>query len=470
MARIVCGEFSCPAKTFALMPSLMGLEVDERTQAVLDIMPRFHQKTWWSSKRDLHSLLIKFSHCQATIERDKIYALVGMSEDAHDRDVFPICYLSDDVAVFRNAVFFLVFGKRREEGCAMPTFDADALSLPLHQLAETTLTWALGHHENDAARDKARRTATLPIDRVNEGKVDMGGVLSPLAERCGLGKKVRKTLLCGDVAFRLAYTSTGSTLDAYSVGGNAKTVQFPLVSAVSLDRASEVQRRAKLLDDKLRTARPFPSEAASYMTPDQASSNEDRLRAHAWAGNAAAVKDLLFRTETDAYAADADGCTPFELALRRGHLETVETLLCLPGLRADTAFRIAAWEGHLPIVVSLSVRMREADEALQLAAKRGHVDIVAYLLNLILGSFDSMQRATLDAFHFACMEGHTDIVKLLLGHWGLVEWDPRTDQAAVQLATMHGHGGVLSVLGDPANRGTCYKRRRRGAQQRRLDW
>lgn len=470
MARIVCGEFSCPARTFALMPSLMGLDVDEQTQVVLDIMPRVRQKTWWSSKRDLHSLLIKFSHCQATIERDKIYALVGMSEDAHDPDVFPISYSTADVMVFRNAAFFLMFGRQREERCALPAFDVGALSLPLHQLAEQTLTWALGSHENDDARDKARQTAALLIDRVNEGKIDMGGFLLPLAERYGMREKVRKILLCGDAVLRLDYTSTASTLGISSGRGNAEAVQLPFDSAVSIDGALEVQRRAKLLDDKLRTTLPFPYEATSYMTPDKASSQEERLRANAWAGNTKAVESLLFSTDTDAYAADNDGFTAFELALRRGHLETVDTLMCWPGLRAETALRLAAWEGHLPIVKSLSKRMYEVDEALQLAAKRGHLAIVESLLDdRSRGQFNSQREAAMDAFHYACMEGHVDVVKSLLGTWGLAEWNPRTNPTAVQLATMNGHQDVLSVLDDPTIRGTYFGRRRRDTQQRKVD-
>lgn len=469
MARIVCGEFSCPARTFALMPSLMGLEVDEQTQVVLDIMPRVRQKTWWPSKRDLHSLLIKFSHCQATIERDKIYALVGMSDDAHDPNVFPISYSTADMMVFRDAAFFLMFGRKWEEDYALPTFELDALSLPLHRLAETTLTWALGQHENDDRRGKALRTAFSLIDRVNAGKIDMGGFLLPLTERCGMVEKVRKMLLRGDAVLKLDYTTTGSTLGISCEGGDAEAVQIPFTSAVSNDGALAVQRRAKLLDDKLRTALPYPYEVTSYITLDKASSKEEQLRANAWAGDAKAVWSLLY-DGADAYAADTNGLTAFELALRRGHLETVDTLMCWPGMRADMALRLASWEGHLPIVKSLCKRMYEVDEALQLAAKRGHLDIVVYLLDeLTRGTFDNMKQATLDAFHFACVEGHVDIVKSLLGTWGLVEWNPRINPTAVQLATMHGHEEVVSVLGDPTTRGTYYRQKRRDAQQRKVD-
>ncbi|KAK4244284.1 heterokaryon incompatibility protein-domain-containing protein [Corynascus novoguineensis] len=55
-ARILCGRSSCPARTFALMPQLLGLEIDSHARAVLDIMPRFRKTTWYSSKPQLHVL------------------------------------------------------------------------------------------------------------------------------------------------------------------------------------------------------------------------------------------------------------------------------------------------------------------------------------------------------------------------------------------------------------------------------
>ncbi|KAK0634025.1 heterokaryon incompatibility protein-domain-containing protein [Immersiella caudata] len=58
-AKIMCGSATCPARIFALLPSLMAIEVSAHTEAVLDIMPRLRKGTWWATRRDLHFLLCK---------------------------------------------------------------------------------------------------------------------------------------------------------------------------------------------------------------------------------------------------------------------------------------------------------------------------------------------------------------------------------------------------------------------------
>ncbi len=55
-------------------------------------MPRFRRNAWWTSERHIHILLNKFAESKATNPRDKVYALLGMSEDAHDSERFYPCY------------------------------------------------------------------------------------------------------------------------------------------------------------------------------------------------------------------------------------------------------------------------------------------------------------------------------------------------------------------------------------------
>lgn len=89
-ATIVCGRKSVPAYVLALMPSLLELELNDHMRAVLDILPgRMRMESWWSERRDLHFLLWKFAGGQATYERDKVFALLGISSDACQSDVFP---------------------------------------------------------------------------------------------------------------------------------------------------------------------------------------------------------------------------------------------------------------------------------------------------------------------------------------------------------------------------------------------
>ena len=70
---------------FAQAPSLLGVEPEPHCQAVLDIMPGTSRSgSWWSQKRDLYALFCRFQASKATDERDKVYALLGLSSNPLD--------------------------------------------------------------------------------------------------------------------------------------------------------------------------------------------------------------------------------------------------------------------------------------------------------------------------------------------------------------------------------------------------
>jgi len=48
--------------------------------------------SWWSQKRDLYTLLLKFRGSKVSDERDIIYALLGISSDALDTDILRADY------------------------------------------------------------------------------------------------------------------------------------------------------------------------------------------------------------------------------------------------------------------------------------------------------------------------------------------------------------------------------------------
>jgi hypothetical protein len=107
VAIVQCGKKSVSARTFAQVPSLLGLKPDPHCQAVLDIMPGFSRKeSWWSSQRDLRTLLEKFRASEATDKRDMFYALFGISSDASQNDTLrpdyskPLQQVIEDVALF----------------------------------------------------------------------------------------------------------------------------------------------------------------------------------------------------------------------------------------------------------------------------------------------------------------------------------------------------------------------------------
>ena len=108
-AAVVCsGTKSVSARIFALAPLLIGAKLEPHCQAVLDIMPGSSRKeSWWSQKRDLYTLLLKFRGSEASDQRDMIYALLGISSDAQDTDNLRADYTKTVQQVVHDATSFL---------------------------------------------------------------------------------------------------------------------------------------------------------------------------------------------------------------------------------------------------------------------------------------------------------------------------------------------------------------------------
>jgi hypothetical protein len=82
---------------------------DSHCQAVLDIMPASLRKSsWWTQKRDLQTLLVKFGESEATEPRDIIYALLGISSDACNTDLLRADYEKPIQEVIRDTISFLL--------------------------------------------------------------------------------------------------------------------------------------------------------------------------------------------------------------------------------------------------------------------------------------------------------------------------------------------------------------------------
>ncbi|CZR52932.1 uncharacterized protein PAC_02810 [Phialocephala subalpina] len=109
VAIVMCGIKSISARTFALVPSLLGVAPPFHCQSILDIMPgRSRQESWWSQKRDLQTLLLKFGKSVATDPRDNIYALLGLSSDACESDLLRADYSKPVREVMSDAALFLL--------------------------------------------------------------------------------------------------------------------------------------------------------------------------------------------------------------------------------------------------------------------------------------------------------------------------------------------------------------------------
>ena len=169
-AKIIYGDSSCPTRTFSFIPRLMGVQVDEHAQSVLDIMPRSREGTWWSSTRTLHHLIREFSGSQASVNRDKVYALLSMSEDANSSKHFFPCYEKDDTRVWRDTVSFLLFREILNQEYSFPEFNHSDLRLPLIELLKKSLEWAVTQLRPHQA--SAQKTAEMLVHRLKEGDLN----------------------------------------------------------------------------------------------------------------------------------------------------------------------------------------------------------------------------------------------------------------------------------------------------------
>lgn len=105
----MCGNKIVSSRIFAVVPNLLDVEPDQHQQAVLDIMPGSSRNhSWWTEKRDLRTLLSKFSKAEASDSRDRIYALLGISSDAHDDDALRPDYEKSLEDVVKTTVAFLL--------------------------------------------------------------------------------------------------------------------------------------------------------------------------------------------------------------------------------------------------------------------------------------------------------------------------------------------------------------------------
>lgn len=167
-AIIMCGWNSLSTRLFALVPSLFNTPVPEHCQAVLDIMPGHARKTsWWSKKRDLGTLLIKFSTSKATYEQDKIFALIGICSDTDACDFIIPDYTKNLDQILQETASFLL---HRALGFKIQGFPKVTLSEILI-IAYDTFTWAfewasrMGNFDLIDHLLKAKLVGILPGDQ-----------------------------------------------------------------------------------------------------------------------------------------------------------------------------------------------------------------------------------------------------------------------------------------------------------------
>lgn len=337
LATIMCGSSSCPAKVFPFMQSVLSVNVDEHAQAVLDIMPQSRKGTWWSSRRDLHFLLQKFERSNASLPRDKVYALLGISEDADIEDRFLPCYNEDDKPdgeVYRDTASFVLFKEILGPEYSFPDFTFADLCVPLIQLLEKTLLWALSTEYSGIGT--VGNTARLIVDRLNEGEFKTGDLLLSLAENHAPHDGHRLTQLSnGSVEFSVVFSDDGtsSTLTITPKNITPRNAGTPPLH-LNFSR-QQIEPDPELpLPSFLSNKNEDITEVIDRLTKTGAPKDEI-LRAYAWAGDQEQVRRQLDEG-ADVNGKGIDGLTALHHAARRDNAGVIRLLL---GAGADVNAR-----------------------------------------------------------------------------------------------------------------------------------
>jgi hypothetical protein len=146
-AVVVCGVKSVSARTFAIVPSLIGVTPPPHCQSILDIMPGpLREESWWSQKRDLRTLLLKFAKTAASDPRDNIYALLGLSSDACNSDLLRADYSKSVQEVIKDVVLFLLRFPVLYDTNFLPIYTMPQFLESAGFLGDLALSWAQNAH------------------------------------------------------------------------------------------------------------------------------------------------------------------------------------------------------------------------------------------------------------------------------------------------------------------------------------
>lgn len=369
-AVVVCGAKHVSARTFAQMPALIGLEkVDTHAQAVLDIMPGpLRHRSWWTSNRDLGTLLKKFRSSEAGDPRDRVYALLGISSDAYNETVIPPDYGADIYTVVQRTISHLLFKDKGPDAPPAPFWGLDDFFDALEDLPHRVLGW---YYANESHRQYKiyRELITSPTS------TGTASLTSPDS---------RSTLL-------RTGPSDGDKAVIRNIhnrfNGNALKNSL-LAAALEESKHDVVEWLLSRQDFKIDSKEaPHPLMIA--------------MKRGAYVGTILARDDI----DINGYFDTGENLeTPLTMAAKLGKLRIVESLLkredidvtkrsvCTSDLSLS-AFAIASWKGDLAMVHAFlsridAVTLRDSgnmsmkENPAWLAAQNGHPDVVRPLLSL----------------------------------------------------------------------------------------
>ena len=459
-AEVMCGTRSVSARIFALIPSLVGITPDPHCQAVLDIMPGPTRKhTWWTQKRDLHTLLLKFGGSEASDPRDIIYALLGISSNGCDTDILVPNYEKSVKEVIYDTISFLLHFHDCESPIhCLPQWTLAEFLQNLNSLGNSVFHWAID------ANGQVIVELLLERNDVNADPKDNYG-RTPLWRAADRGHEAVVKLL----------------LERNDVNADSKDSSDQTPLWIAVDRGHEAVVKLLLERDDVNAnpkdnygrtllwrAVDWGHEAVVKLLLDRndvnANSKNDWGETPLWIsadrGNGAMVKLLLERNDVDADSKDNHGQTPLWMAADRGHEAVVRLLLERNDVNAnskDDCGRTPLWravdrgdEAMMKLLlerndVDADSKDNNGQTPLWRAADRGRKAMVKLLLERNDVDADSKDNYGQTPLWRAAGGGHEAVVKLLLERNNInADSKDNYGKSPLRRAAERGHGAVGS--------------------------
>lgn len=385
-AMITCGRNEVNSRALVVMPSLLSVSCSEGEQARLDILPGLlRAKAWFTSgSNDLLTLLQKFGRSKASDLRDIIYALLGLSGDAHSSEDLRPNYEIDLEEAIQNCVAYLMRQKNdlptQFSVQSLPKWSIDTFLDSLTCLTYRVFCWATDHAQDSLLHD---------LLAIQKAKGDFQIIRDCITYAGPYGPPITVALKQDNLALINLLCQFPDT-NFWTQDSDGKT---PLIAAVERENLAVARH---ILGHRQRDVRKSDS---GGNTP---------LLVAVKHRSSILVELLLKNPEIEVNASNLNGDTPLLIAVKQGDSAVVELLLSQPD-------------------VNLYEKDSNGDNPLILAARRGDESIVGLLLKDYTYSMRIMTVIGGDGFtpfETALVGGSSWITtKLLAYHLDAVEVD-----------------------------------------------
>ena len=409
-AIVMCGAHSIAARVFAYMPSLLKVEPDRHSQAVLDLMPGLsRQQSWWSTKRDLHTLLLKFTDSQASDQRDMIYALLALSSDAQDTAQLRADYTKTLQETMRDTMVFLLSSWSRLD------FSQSQINLESWSdfSKELSRIGSFAYRLAEQGKDQAIASKLLFISHPEqhlEGDPRQSILLMAVREkRADIIEKLLENHINVNFKDDLGHTPLINAVLSRFNGG---------VKLLSAYNQTDINMECNQTRSPLSYAAELGYAEITDLLLRGQSIVVDSKDVRGWTpllyaaknGHGEIVEKLVRRSDIDINCCDARSWTPLMYALSNNH-ECVLKQLLASGKILDDAFEAAGMTQNKSCI-EIDPKAAEYRTALHTAASLNQVGLIAWLLEKnVCDNFEDATSSSIDA---AIQNSHPDAIKLLL--------------------------------------------------------